>query len=227
MASLWRSILSFLGLLKKEARLVVLGLDNSGKTTLVNHLRPARLASFEVVPTVGLQVESFDLGKLRLTVCDMSGASTYRGLWETYYRGCQGVLFVVDASDKIRLCVAKDELDAMLAHADIRRGTAPVLVFANKMDLPGAVDAAEVSLLLGLPQIGDRAWQIQASNALSGEGVAEGVQWLTAQLEKAPEAPAAAAGEGGADAGAGAGGAGGRGGGGGGGATSSGGGSSR
>ena len=207
MSGFWRSLLGFLGLLKREARLVVIGLDNSGKTTLVNHLRPARLASFEVVPTVGLAIESFDHGKLRLTVVDMSGASTYRGLWETYYRGCQAIVFVVDASDKIRLCVAKDELDAMLAHADVRGGQAPVLVFANKSDLPGAVDPSECSLILGLPAISDRAWQIQASNALSGEGVGEGVQWLTQQLERAQ---ADGGGGGGASAGAAAAGGGGK-----------------
>ena len=113
----------------------------------------------------------------------------------------------MDASDKIRLCVAKDELDAMLAHADVRGGQAPVLVFANKSDLPGAVDPSECSLILGLPAISDRAWQIQASNALSGEGVGEGVQWLTQQLERTQ---ADGGGGGGASAGAAAAGGGGK-----------------
>jgi ADP-ribosylation factor-like protein 6 len=182
--SWWRRFLKFFGLLKHDARLVVIGLDNSGKSTLINHLRPQRQAAFEVVPTVGFAVEKFELEKLQLTVVDMSGASTYRSLWETYYAGCSAIVFVVDAADRIRMAVAKDELDVMLAHADVRGGSAPLLVFANKSDLPGALEAADVSLMLGLPALQGRAWQIQASNALSGDGVALGLAWLVEQMER-------------------------------------------
>ncbi len=92
----------------------------------------------------------------------MSGAGTYRSLWETYYSDVQAIVFVIDSTDKIRMCVAKDELDALLAHADVKRNaTAPLLVFANKMDLPGAMDPTDVSLVMGLPQITQRGWQIQ------------------------------------------------------------------
>ena len=204
MASVWRALLSLLGLLKTEAKLVVVGLDNSGKSTLVNHLKPRRQASYEVVPTVGFAAESFDHGRLRFSVMDMSGASTYRSLWETFYRGVDGIIFVVDSSDKIRMCVAKDELDAMLAHADVRHSRAPVLVFANKSDLPGALEPSDVSLLLGLPAVHELAWQIQASNALSGEGVDEGVAWLAQQLARRGGGGTVAAAEGGAVAGTGA-----------------------
>jgi ADP-ribosylation factor-like protein 6 len=157
------------GLLKREAKIIVVGLDNSGKSTLINHLKPKKSASYEVAPTVGFSVETFDRDKLRFTVIDMSGAGTYRSLWETYYADVQAIIFVIDSTDKIRMCVAKDELDALLAHADVKRNaTAPLLVFANKMDLPGSLEPTDVSLVMGLPQIQQRGWQIQCVNIGGG-----------------------------------------------------------
>jgi len=118
------------------------------------------------------------------------------------------VIFVVDSTDKIRMCVAKDELDAMLAHPDVKKASGcPILFFANKMDLPRAMEPSDIMAMLQLQRIGDKAWHIQASNALTGEGVDAGVDWLAAQLSKPPSAasgkPAAAA-SAGAGAGAGA-----------------------
>jgi GTPase Era involved in 16S rRNA processing len=127
-----------------------------------------------------------------------AAAGTYRSLWETYYKGVDAVIFVVDSTDKIRMCVAKDELDAMLAHPDVKRAAGcPILFFANKMDLPRAMEPSDIMAMLQLQRIGDKAWHIQASNALTGEGVDSGVDWLAAQLSKPPSAasgkPAAAA----------------------------------
>lgn len=139
----------------------MVGLDNSGKSTLINSLTEKRTAVYEVAPTVGFNVEQFDRGKLRFTVIDMSGASTYRSLWETYYTDVQAIMFVVDAADKIRVCVARDELEALLLHKDIQKTNAPILLFANKLDVPGALEPTDLTVLLNLPAIKDRAWQIQ------------------------------------------------------------------
>ncbi len=244
--------------------MVVVGLDASGKSTLINYLKPQKvraacaripacsrplarrhlpqcvahrqvepvptalpttphhptqLASYEVTPTVGFSQESFEKGKLRFTVFDMAGGGAYRSLWEAYYRDVDAIIFVVDSSDRIRMAVAKDELDALLAHADVRRGTAPILVFANKMDVRGAMEPPDISATLALHRITDRAWQIQASNALTGDGVEAGVAWLATQLTSAtggggsapkpkagptplPEGAAAASGGGGGGGGA-------------------------
>jgi 50S ribosomal subunit-associated GTPase HflX len=131
----------------------------------------------------------------------VAAAGTYRSLWETYYKGVDAVIFVVDSTDKIRMCVAKDELDAMLAHPDVKKASScPILFFANKMDLPRAMEPSDIMAMLQLQRIGDQAWHIQASNALTGEGVDAGVDWLAAQLSKPPSTasgkPAAAAGAG-------------------------------
>lgn len=182
-------LLEAFGFLKKPAKLIVIGLDNAGKTTLINHLKPEHSAAHEVVPTVGFQEETFEHGKIKFTCFDMSGAETYRTLWEKFYADIQGIIFVVDASDCIRMCIAKDELDALLAHPDLKKAkggdnACPILVYANKMDLPSAMEPAEVGVMMGLTALSDRAWHIQGSNALSGDGVADGVKWLASQLNK-------------------------------------------
>lgn len=208
----WTSILTALGLVKRPAKLIVVGLDNSGKTTILRSIRPDT-QSFDVVPTVGFQEETFDLGNLRFTAFDMSGAETYRSLWEKFYADVNGIIFVADAADSIRMCVARDELDTLLAHPDLKKGKAgqnkcPILVFANKMDLPSAMDPAEASVILGLTALTDRAWHIQGSNALTGEGVEAGMKWLAQQLNARAQAaapapaPAPPAGKGSAAAGA-------------------------
>lgn len=184
-------LLQSLGLLKKPARVIVVGLDNSGKSTLINALKPQKAASYEVTPTVGFNAEKFERGGFTFSVWDMSGAGAYRSLWETYYRDVDAIVFVVDASDRLRMCVARDELDTLLAHADIAKAKPAMLFFANKMDLPGALEPAEASVQLGLPALTDRAWQIAASNALTGEGVEEGISWLVQTLNTSREAAAA------------------------------------
>ena len=72
-----------------------------------------------MVPTIGFQVEEFTKNNVNFTIFDMSGQGRYRNLWEHYYDDTQAIIFVVDTSDKIRLCVAKDELDNLLGHASM------------------------------------------------------------------------------------------------------------
>ena len=155
------------------------------------------------------------------TAFDMSGQGRYRNLWEHYYRDCQGIIFVVDSSDRLRMVVAKDELDMLLQvrschcsfdnlcifaeifivvqHPDIQARRLPILFFANKMDLRDAMSSVKVSqtlggifqfssisdsLIPGLERLLDKPWHICASNANTGEGLQEGIEWLTGQIKE-------------------------------------------
>ena len=112
---------------------------------------------------------------------DMSGAGKYRSIWEVYYKDAQGVIFVVDSADSVRMCIAKDELSMVMEHKDMRRPV-PILFFANKKDLPRARTQAEISEALDLTSITDRPWHIVTSNGLTGEGLEEGIDWLSQNL---------------------------------------------
>eukprot|EP00002_Diphylleia_rotans_P007429 TRINITY_DN1697_c0_g1_i1.p2 TRINITY_DN1697_c0_g1~~TRINITY_DN1697_c0_g1_i1.p2 ORF type:complete len:183 (+),score=45.54 TRINITY_DN1697_c0_g1_i1:105-653(+) len=170
------------GMSKSKMRLLCVGLDNSGKSTIINWLKPKKAASLEVVPTVGFHLEEFTKNNINFTVFDMSGQGKYRNLWEHYYKETQAIIFVIDTSDKIRLCVAKDELEVLLEHPDIKARKIPILFFANKMDMPNGMTPVECVQGLELDKLTDKPWHITASNALTGQGVEEGINWLAAHI---------------------------------------------
>lgn len=111
--------MTILGLKKREANILVVGLDNSGKSTILNYLKRKEDQVEEVVPTVGFTVERLsgmvkNKSNISLTAFDMSGQGRYRNLWEHYYSNVEAIIFVVDSTDALRLVVARDELDMML-----------------------------------------------------------------------------------------------------------------
>jgi ADP-ribosylation factor-like protein 6 len=175
----------FFGSSRKKISMVVLGLDNSGKTTLISHLKPESGGKvFESTPTVGFTVEKIQKGNIDFTVFDMSGQSTYRGLWEAYYTDVSAIIWVLDSSDKLRITLAKHELQLLLAHGELQQRKIPILVFANKMDAKNSLSPVECMQLLGLDSITDKPWHITASNALNGDGVDDGIQWLGESVKK-------------------------------------------
>lgn len=174
---------SIFGVKKKTASILCLGLDNSGKTTIINKLKPEQSQSTDIVPTVGFTVEKLTMPGLSFTIFDMSGQGRYRNLWEHYYKDAQAIIFVIDSSDKLRVVVAKEELDTLLGNPSLRTRRVPVLFFANKMDLRDALTPVQISNLLKLESLKEKPWHICASNALNGEGLHEGVEWLTDQLQ--------------------------------------------
>lgn len=179
---LFDKLAGWLGLKKKEVNVLCLGLDNSGKTTIINQLKPTNAQAQDIVPTIGFSIEKFKTSSLSFTVFDMSGQGRYRNLWEHYYKEGQAIIFVIDSSDKLRMVVAKEELDTLLNHPDIKHRRIPILFFANKMDLREALSSVKVSQLLCLENIKDKPWHICASNAVQGEGLQEGVDWLQEQI---------------------------------------------
>mmetsp|Transcript_34456 Transcript_34456/g.70447 ORF Transcript_34456/g.70447 Transcript_34456/m.70447 type:complete len:194 (-) Transcript_34456:100-681(-) len=185
---LFKVLAKAFGWSKKECNIIVVGLDNSGKSTLLKHLQPKKGASYEVAPTVGFSVETFSKSGLAFTAFDMSGQGRYRNLWEKYYSDVQAIIFVVDSTDRIRMCVAQDELQHLLKHAEIKDKRIPILFFANKMDKASALTPADCMEELGLSSITERPWRITASNAVTGEGIEEGVSWLATNVVKAEKA---------------------------------------
>jgi len=170
-----------LGKNKKQSKVICVGLDNSGKSTIINYLKPDKLKATEMNATVGYSFEQFQWGSVQFSVFDMSGQSRYRSLWEQYYAAAQGIIFVIDSSDLVRMCVVADELDILLSHKDFQRKNIPILFFSNKMDLAKALNPAQIAEQLSLSKL-EHPHTIIASNALNGTGLEEGVKWLAAHL---------------------------------------------
>jgi len=99
---------------KTKQTVIFVGLDNSGKSTVINYLKPQRKKRLDIAPTLVFQAEEFNYNGVQLSVFDMSGQGRYRNLWEYYYKDTMGIVFVVDSADALRLCVARDELKNLL-----------------------------------------------------------------------------------------------------------------
>mmetsp|Transcript_18276 Transcript_18276/g.29754 ORF Transcript_18276/g.29754 Transcript_18276/m.29754 type:complete len:182 (-) Transcript_18276:159-704(-) len=171
-----------IGRSKNPSKCLVVGLDNSGKSTIVNYLKPQKEKKEDVQATVGLTTEKFKYMGTNFTMFDMSGAGQYRDLWQEFFVEAEGIIFVVDSADHVRLCVAKDELEGLLTHKAIKGRGIPILLFANKSDLKKALSAQEVSKALGLNKILGHPWMISPSCAKTGEGLESGIKWISSQL---------------------------------------------
>uniref|UniRef100_A0A4W3HDT3 ARF like GTPase 5B n=1 Tax=Callorhinchus milii TaxID=7868 RepID=A0A4W3HDT3_CALMI len=131
-------------------------------------------------PTIGSNVEEIVVKNTHFLMWDIGGQDSLRSSWNTYYTNTEFIILVVDSTDRERLSVTKEELYRMLAHEDLRN--AAVLIFANKQDKKRCMSAAEISKYLTLSSIKDHQWHIQACCALTGEGLCQGLEWMTSRV---------------------------------------------
>lgn len=164
----------------------MLGLDLSGKTTLLYRLKFDQYTN--VTSTIGYNCEKIKgkNGKTRgitFTIWDVGGQDKTRPLWRSYTRSSEGIIFVVDSVDKERLEEAKLELIKLLKNSD--NPGLPVLVIANKQDLPGSLDLAEVEKFLGLHELPpSQLWASQAACSITGEGLDDCMDSMYELIEK-------------------------------------------
>ncbi|KAG2222249.1 hypothetical protein INT45_010662 [Circinella minor] len=161
-SNLWTRLFS-----KAQVKIIIVGLDNAGKTTILYKLLLNQVVT--TTPTIGSNVET-----------DIAGQDTMRPTWKTYYTDTKAVIMVIDSTDAIRLNLAKEELHRMMESEQL--GDACLLVFANKQDVKGAMTASQISDALSLTSLKDKQWHIQACSALTGEGLHEGLDWVVVQI---------------------------------------------
>ena len=165
----------------------MVGLDAAGKTTILYKLKLGEVMTS--TPSEGLNVETVEYKNIGFTVWDLGGPESQRAIASRYYQNTQAIIFVVDSNDSDRMdgaagaaVSAKSELARLLGEEALRK--AILLVFANKRDLPQAKTVAEITECLGLNQIKDRPYYIQATCATTGDGLYEGLDWASQQLAK-------------------------------------------
>jgi len=158
---------------EKEPRILILGLDNAGKTTIVKKLSDEDIS--HISPTKGFNIKSLDHDGVKLNMWDIGGQKTIRTYWKNYMDDTDCLIYVVDAADKKRMEEVGCELSLLMEEESLHN--VPVLVFANKQDLAGALKASEVSECLNLDELRDRKWQIEGCSAMTGDGLEEGLSW--------------------------------------------------
>ncbi|TRX93486.1 hypothetical protein FHL15_005761 [Xylaria flabelliformis] len=191
----------------KEMRLLMLGLDAAGKTTILYKLKLGQ--DVTTIPTVGFNVETVTYKNVKFNVWDVGGQDKIRPLWRHYFSGTQGLIFVIDSSDRQRIEEARQELHRIINDREMKDSL--LLVFANKQDVKDgmsyyytsagltcaelrsltivkAMKPQEVTEALQLSKLKDKIWYVVPSCATTGEGLLEGLAWLSNNV-KAPPAP--------------------------------------
>jgi ADP-ribosylation factor-like protein 5B len=180
MGAIFSALMSMLNS-NQQHKLIIVGLDNAGKTTTLYKLHLGEVVMTQ--PTIGSNVEEVKCGNVSFEVWDLGGQTTLRQSWSSYYRDTAAVIMMVDSTDRARVGLVKEELFKLLGSEAL--DPKDVLVLANKQDLPDAMTAAELSEALSLHDIKGKEWHIQASCALTGEGLWEGLEWVAARCSGA------------------------------------------
>ena len=176
--------------------MLVVGLDNAGKTTVVKKMNGEDVS--KIAPTFGFNISSLHLKSFRLNVWDVGGQKTLRTFWRNYFEKTDALVWVVDSADVARLLDCKEELEKVLHEEKLAGAT--LLVLANKQDMKGAMTGLDIAMALELISVEDREsvspdletisgitkkrrWRVQKCSALTGEGIFEGFSFITDDVQ--------------------------------------------
>ncbi|KIN06139.1 hypothetical protein OIDMADRAFT_17176 [Oidiodendron maius Zn] len=174
------SILRKARLKDKEMRILMLGLDNAGKTTIVKKVMGEDVNT--VSPTLGFIIKTIDFQGYKLNIWDVGGQKTLRSYWRNYFEKTDALIWVVDATDRLRVDDCRRELHDLLLEE--RLSGASLLVFANKTDVAGCMDQEEIQESLQLNAIKTHVCHIIRCSAITGENLEQGLQWVVEDAKK-------------------------------------------
>eukprot|EP01084_Bolivina_argentea_P147999 258852_1 len=174
---------------KKEMRVLMVGLDAAGKTTILYKLKLGEIVS--TIPTVGFNVETVEYKNISFTVWDVGARSKAIPLWRHYFQNTQALVFVIDSNDRERLdggddngyfsdTNVKETIHWLMCEEELKN--AHLLIYANKQDLKNAMSVDEIKKILELDKLRDRKWNIVGSCATTGDGLYDGLDWLQTTL---------------------------------------------
>jgi len=168
--------------IKEDKRVLLIGLDASGKTSILYHMKMGHLTT--TLPTIGFNVETLEFKSISFTCWDVGGGGKIKPLWRHYYQNTQAVIWVVDSSDRDRIrgagYTAREELHELLHEHEL--ADAVVLILANKQDKPNCMTVEEITEKLDLSSITSHKWHVQPCSAKAGVGMKEGFDWLHSVL---------------------------------------------
>lgn len=173
----------------KPLKIIILGLDQAGKTSFLNYLRLQEFTN--PVRTMGLNMEEVKVDGLKLDVLDLGGQNQFRTtLWPKILEtGTDVVMYIVDSSDRERLMMNNEEFSKLIDHPRLISDKTPIIVLANKQDLGGCLSPGEISLELELIEhsLTGRSFQVIPTSMITGMGVDEVLQHLKVISDKKNE----------------------------------------
>ncbi|KAJ5066665.1 adp-ribosylation factor f-related [Anaeramoeba ignava] len=166
---------------KKLIKTIIFGLDASGKTSILYRLAlPDSVLT--TIPTVGFNVETVTISNQKFEIWDIGGGSMIYYIWNHYLPGADAIIFVIDSTDQFRFDEVKTKLLGLLSHEESKN--LPVLIFANKQELPTACKPKEIVEKLSLRTLTSHHWIVKPCSAIKGEGIKEGFEWIKKSIEK-------------------------------------------
>ncbi len=159
-------------------KIVILGLQNAGKTTILYRLSLGQLVSTQ--PTIGSNVEEISHNNVKFQAWDLGGQESMRSVWDVYYISTDAIIFVIDSADTSNYEESKTQLLKLLQNEDLK--SVVLLIFANKQDLDSVKPADELVKIYGLDQVKNHLWHMQPCSAKTGEGLMAGLKWLSDNL---------------------------------------------
>ncbi|KAH1223654.1 ADP-ribosylation factor-like protein 8a [Glycine max] len=201
---LWEAFLNWLRSLffKQEMELSLIGLQNAGKTSLVNVVATGGYSE-DMIPTVGFNMRKVTKGNVTIKLWDLGGQPRFRSMWERYCRAVSAIVkevsrlqlleslsrldypskvscadhsYVVDAADPDNLSISRSELHDLLSKPSL--GGIPLLVLGNKIDKAGALSKQALTDQMDLKSITDRevcCFMISCKNSTNIDSV---IDWL-------------------------------------------------
>jgi small GTP-binding protein len=169
---LWKSF-------HRDTSIIVLGLDNAGKTAILYSLHLGEAMPF-TVPTIGFNLEEVTIGKLNIKMWDIGGQDRLRSLWPHYFVQTDAVAFVIDSNDIDRFDIAKKELHTLISHKDLTGK--PFLILANKQDLPHAANKQEIKRAMQIDIITSSPTYIVECSATKNDKARLGFEWLAEHI---------------------------------------------
>eukprot|EP01134_Creolimax_fragrantissima_P002791 CFRG2791T1 len=164
---------------EREMRILMLGLDNAGKTTIVKRLCGEDIDT--ISPTLGFNIKTIEMLGFKLNIWDVGGQKSLRSYWRNYFESTDGLIWVVDSADKYRLDDCAQNLRTLLQEERLQGAT--LLIFANKQDLPGALGVKEIQEALQLDNIEGHHWQIMACSAVTTDALVDGMEWIVEDIQ--------------------------------------------
>ena len=171
-------IIEFFTKSRNNFKIIILGMQNAGKTTILYRLSLGQLV--KTTPTIGSNVEELTYNNVKFQAWDLGGQESNRSVWDVYYMNTDAVVYVIDSHDDEYFEESKIQFHKLIHNAALKNAT--ILIFANKQDIQGAKGVNKLIQEYEFFKIKDHIWHIQPCSALKGEGLITGIKWLSEQL---------------------------------------------